>query len=325
MRALVTGAAGFIGSRLVRRLAEQDIEVQALALPGEPVSRIEKYTCEIRTGDLSDPRSLQGICRGIDVVFHLAARVTDWGSHDAFYQPILEGTKNLLEESSGKGVRFVYVSSIAACGLGRHLKGTNESDPASFSGVPYNDAKLEAERLAWSFHEQGLVNAVVVRPSNVTGPGSVWVRDIVERFRSLFVPLIDHGRYSASLVYVDNLVDGLISAGALDSAGGNTYHLRDDWDVTWKRYLTDLGAMVGRQPRLNIPFSVAWRLGDLSERIFTPLGIRPPVTRLVAAIMGRDNDVDTSKAKSELGWSTRVSYEQALPEIRAWVYEYLRR
>ncbi|NLW68305.1 MAG: NAD-dependent epimerase/dehydratase family protein [Bacteriovoracaceae bacterium] len=319
MKALVTGAAGFIGSRLAGGLAGRGIEVRALAMPGEPVSHITEYASEILTGDLNDPWSLQGICRGVDLVFHLAARVTDWGSKEAFYRPILEGTRNLLKECAGVGARFVYVSSIAACGLGRHLKGMKESDEARFSGVPYNDAKLEAERLVRSFHEQGLINAVIVRPANVTGPGSVWVRDIVERFRGLFVPFIDRGKYSASLVYVDNLVDGLILAGTTADAAGNTYHVRDDWDVTWNRYLTDLGAMVGRRPRFNIHFSVAWKLGAAFEAALTPLAIRPPITRLAAGVMGRDNDVDTTKAKTELGWSTRVSYEQALAEIRDWV------
>lgn len=324
MKALVTGAAGFIGSRLVSGLAGQEIGIRALTLQGEGVSHIARYAPEIRTGNLNDPKSLEGICEGVDVVFHLAARVTDWGPREAFYQPILEGTRNLLGECAGKGVRFVYVSSIAACGLGRHLKGMTENDVPCMSGVPYNDAKLEAERLVWSFHEQGLVNACVVRPANVTGPGSVWVRDIVERFRGMFVPFIDQGRYSASLIYVDNLVSGIIPAGTLAAAGGNTYHLRDDWEVTWKRYLTDLGAIVGRRPRFNIPFTLAWKLGAISEKALTPVGIRPPITRLAAAVMGRDNDVDTAKAQKELGWSTRISYEQALSEIRSWVDEHMR-
>ncbi|HPW68022.1 MAG: NAD-dependent epimerase/dehydratase family protein [Desulfomonilia bacterium] len=324
MKALVTGATGFIGSRLVRELARQGMEVRSLILPGEPAGHIRDYTTDIRRGNLDEPQSLKGLLKGIDLVFHLAARVTDWGSRQAFYRPILDGTRNLLEESREKGARFVYVSSIAACGLGRHLKGMRESDEACMSGVPYNDAKLEAERIVRSFHDQGLVNAVIVRPANVTGPGSVWVRDIVDRFKGLFVPLLDHGRYSASLVYVDNLVSGLVLAGTRPRAVGNTYHLRDDWDVTWKRYLTDLGAMMGKRPGFSIPFSLAWTLGALSEKILTPLNIRPPITRLTAAIMGRDNDVDTTKARTELGWDTHVSYEQALAEIRAWVDDYLR-
>ena len=73
---------------------------------------------------------------------------------------------------------------------------------------------------------------------------------------SLFgVPLIDGGQYSASLVYVDNLVEGIILAATRDIAYGEAYHFRDDWSVTWKEYITDLGSLIGKQPRGNISFN----------------------------------------------------------------------
>jgi nucleoside-diphosphate-sugar epimerase len=72
------------------------------------------------------------------------------------------------------------------------------------------------------------------------------------------IPLIDKGRYSASLVYVDNLVDGIIMAGTRDEAAGRTYHFCDDWQVSWKRYLTDLSAFLGKSPKGHIPFHLAW-------------------------------------------------------------------
>jgi nucleoside-diphosphate-sugar epimerase len=133
------------------------------------------------------------------------------------------------------------------------------------------------------------------------------------------IPLIDQGRCSASLVYVDNLVDGIIMAGTRDAAAGRTYHFCDDWLVSWKRYLTDLSALIGKKPRGNIPFPLAWSLGYVMETLCTPLSLRPPVTRLAAGLMGRDNHVDTSKAKIELGWCTQVSYVDAIQQIGRYV------
>ena len=133
------------------------------------------------------------------------------------------------------------------------------------------------------------------------------------------MPLIDRGRYSASLIYVDNLVDGIIRAGTCAQAAGQIYHLRDDWQVTWKRYLTDLAALIGKKPLGNIPFSVAWQLGRFTEWVCAPLGFRPLVTRLAVGVMGRDNDVSNAKAKTELGWETRFSYAEALEGIAAYV------
>jgi nucleoside-diphosphate-sugar epimerase len=321
MKALVTGAAGFIGSRVCQELAARDFAVRALALPVENTSAVEKWASEIHRGDITKPESLHGVSVGVDLVIHLAARVAEWGPRKAFYDTILEGTRNLLMESQGNVKRFVHVSSIAALGLGRHLKGLTEDDPPQKSGVPYNDAKLEAEALVRSFSDTSGMTTVIVRPANVIGPGSVWVQQVAQRFKSGPVPLMDGGRHSASLVYVSNLADGIILAGTMEHAAGRIYHFRDDYDVTWKKYLTDLSAMVGKKPSFSIPFRLAWNLGAALETVLTPLNIRSPITRLAAGVMGRDLDVDTTRARTELGWQTRVSYEQGMDEIRAWVRE----
>jgi len=321
MKALVTGASGFIGSVLVRELVQKGHRVRALSLPGEDVSALEAAGIEVVRGDLTIPESLAGICAGCDVVFHLAARVTDWGSRRSFYDAILTATRNLLLEASGVSGRFVYISSIAALGLGSHLKGLPESSAPRKSGVPYNDAKADAEALVREHHESGKMDCVIVRPANVTGPGSVWVTDIVERMMELVVPLMDGGRHSSSLVYVDSLVDGIVRAGTMDAARGKTYHFRDDWKVSWERYVNDLGKMIGKRPVGSVPFRMAWASGWLLEKALTPFNIRPPLTRLAAGVMGRDNDVDTTLARSELGWRTVLQYDEAMKRIGEWVRE----
>lgn len=322
MKTLVTGANGFIGSVLVRELIRQGHAVRAFVLTGEDAGRLEKYGAEIRQGDLVKIKSLQGMCDGIDTVFHCAARVTDWGTKQQFRQAILETTRHLLDESAGKASRFVFLSSIAALGLGRHLKGARETDSPRKSGVPYNDAKADAENLCMDIHRQGKISCTIVRPANVTGPGSVWVRDIIDRMRTVTgVPLLDGGRHSSSFVYVDSLVDGIIRAGTMAIASGKTYHFRDDWQVTWKQYICDLGGFIGKKPRGNVSFNIAWAAGSVLEKGLTPIRIRPPITRLAAGVMGRDNDVDTTLARNELEWKTTHSYEAAMERIGAWIKE----
>jgi nucleoside-diphosphate-sugar epimerase len=318
-KALVTGATGFIGARLCKELKKAGWEIRVLALPGEDISHIADDISEVVFGDITDPKTLEGIGNDIDVVLHLAARVLDYGSKKQFYLPIFHGTANMLTACAHHASRFVFVSSIAACGLGRHLKGVRESDPARKSGVPYNDAKADAEVIVRGYQDKFKNGCTIVRPSNVIGPRSAWVDEMGRQFLRSMVPLIDKGRYSASLIYVDNLVDGIIRAGTSERASGQVYHFRDDWNVSWKQYLTDLSAMVGKKPAGSLPYPVAWILASIVERIFTPLGLRPPITRLAIATMGRDNDVDNSKAKQELGWQTRVSYPEAMDTIQKWV------
>lgn len=321
MKALVTGATGFIGSVLCRELSRQGHSIRALALPGESTSALEALGAETVRGNLLIKGELKGLCEGIDTVFHLAARVTDWGTREQFSQAIYDSTVNLMVEAAGRAGRFLYVSSIAAIGFGRHMKGIREGDPVFRSGIPYNDAKLDAERLVMAFHETGLIACTIVRPANVTGPGSAWVRDIVDKMLAMPMPLIDNGRHSASLVYVDNLVDGIILAATSDAGSGRIFHLRDDWDVSWKRYITDLGNLIGKKPLGSLPYPVARSLGSAMDLLWTPLGMRPPISRMAADITGRDNDVDTTLAQAELGWKTRIAYPEALERISAWVRE----
>lgn len=320
MKALVTGATGFIGAEIVKKLAQRGDEVRALVLPGEERSRISAWVSEFVEGDITRPESLRGVAEGVDTVFHLAARVLDYGSREAFYKPIYEGTKNMLEASEGKASRFVQASSIAACGLGEHLKGRREEDPVRKSGVPYNDAKADAEALVRSFQEKFDRGCVIIRPSNVIGPASVWVTEVLAQIRKKMILFFDHGRHSASLVHVGNLADAFLLAGDEDRASGRTYFVRDDWDVTWKRYFTDISVLAGKAaPRGSIPFAAGWWIGAAFEAVCTPLGIRPPATRLAAGVTGRNNDVANTRIKNELGWKTSISYEQAMDEIETWL------
>lgn len=323
-RVLVTGARGFIGGFLLRRLLAEGSEVTALATTASNTEYLRNMGVAVRVGDLTKPDTLRGLCKGMDTVFHLAARVTYHGTRRQFYNSILTGTRNLVEEAAGRVGRFVYVSSFCAGGAGgsgRHMRGHREDDPEQKTGTYYGDAKLDAENLVRALHQQGRFVAVVVRPANVIGPGSVWVDGMIESIRSMpRFPLVDGGRHSASLVYVENLVDGMMLAATSEAAAGRTYHFRDDYAVTWIQYLTDLAGTAGLTLRVvNMPFGLAWALATASDVLVRPLGIPTRITRQVIGLTGRDNDVDTTRAKQELGWRTRIPYQEAMSTIGKYI------
>ena len=133
--------------------------------------------------------------------------------------------------------------------------------------------------------------------------------------------MVDGGRAPGAFVYVANLVDGAILAAESDKAVGRTYHFRDDYDITWGEYIETLGGWIGKKPMGNIPFRLAWILGYILEAVLTPIGIRPTMTRLAAGVMGRNNDVDNSRARKELGWKSSVDLDEAMEEIERWVRE----
>ncbi|MFO7558429.1 MAG: NAD-dependent epimerase/dehydratase family protein [Desulfobacterales bacterium] len=320
MKVLITGAGGFIGFHLAKELLERNTAVRGLFMPNENAGHLETMGAEIVRGDLTKPDTIVGTAKGIDTIYHLATRTLDWGTREQFEKIMVGGTRNILEESKGSISRFVYFSSIAALGLGRDLVGLDEDAERIKCGIPYCDTKIIAEDLVKNFCGSNGMDYTIIRPANVFGPGSVWVRDILDAFRRGPLPLVNGGKAPGAFVYIKNLVDGTILAGESEKAVGKTFHFRDDYPITWKDYLHTLGSWVGKKPFGSIPFRPAWILGSFLEKILTPFGIRPPMTRLAAGVMGKNNDVDSSRSKRELGWKSRVPLGQAIKEIEEWVH-----
>lgn len=321
MKALVTGAAGFIGFHLARALIDKGYTVRGLLLPQESDSELTKLGVEIFRGDLTDPSSLKGVADNMDLVFHLATRTSDWGSFKQFKSIMVDGTRNLLEASKDSISRFIYYSSIAALGLNRASVGLDESAERLKCGIPYCDTKIIAEDLVKDFCNSRSLEYTIIRPANVFGPGSVWVKDILDAFKKGPLPLINGGKEPGAFIYVDNLIDGTILAAESEKANGKIYHLRDDYPITWGEYLKILSGWIGEKPKGNFSFRTVWILGGILEKILTPFGIRPPLTRLAAGVMGLNNDVKNQAAKSDLGWESRVSLSNAMNNIKDWVQQ----
>jgi len=331
-KVLVTGATGFIGSFLCPRLMREGYDVTVLVRDKKKAVPLKSMGMHVLIGDLTKPETIEGVCSGIGTVIHLAAHVKNWGTKKTFYDSIFHGTKNLLDEAAKNQCRFIYFGSMCAAGAGgtkQHLAGYREDtpDPKRIIGASlYADAKCEAEKLVLQYHQEHRVEATIIRPTIVIGPVSVWVTGPIEAMnKGPVFPLIDNGKYNGSFVYVENLVDGIILVMTNDISKGKTYYFRDDYTETWKDYFQDLIAVIGKDVKIiSIPFNLAWFLGYLSDKLLRPLNVNVDITRHTVGLMGRDNSVDSSKAKNELGWKTSVSYREAMDKIGSWVKnEYL--
>lgn len=319
MNILVTGAAGFIGFHLTKELLRQGHRVRGLLLPVEAAEPLNALGVEIFRGDLTRPDSLEAVGKNMDIVFHLAARTSDWGTQKQFEAIMVDGTRNILRACRQDISRFIYCSSIAALGLGRKLAGLDETAPRKICGVPYCDTKIMAEDLVVGFCRDNKITYTVVRPANVIGPGSVWVKEILDAFKRGPMPLFSSGRAPGAFVYIDNLVDGIIRAGLSKAAAGRIYHFRDEYPITWGQYLNTVGSWIEKKTFGSLPARLAWSLGAFAETLLIPLSIRPPITRLAVGVMGWDNSVDTCRARTELGWEPRITQEEAMNRIKEWV------
>ena len=333
MKILVTGASGFIGSHLCSFLLSKGHSLRILLLPHEDEPLFMTPEVDVFRGDLTKPESLQGIFQNMDLTYHLAAWAVFYGKKKQFYGTIVDGTSNLLlelehelEMHKESKHRFVYISSFTALGLGRHFVGLDETAVPQKCGVFYADAKRLAEGVVQNFATTTVVKGrfeyVIIRPANVIGPGSIHVTGTVDAFLKNNLRFIDHGKWPSCLTYIDNLLDGFYLAGTVPQATGQTYHLRDGDsfnNVTWKQYQEDIGSVIGGKSRGSLPFKLAWVLTGILEALFRLFNVKSPYTKVTMGIVGRDLSVDSSKARKELGWKTRVPYSEGMEKIKEWI------
>lgn len=304
--ALVTGATGFVGSVLCRRLAESGVKVVASIRKDTifPDDRI----IPVMVGEIGEATEWSRALDGVEVIFHLAARVhviekTAPDTLTEFRKINVKGTEQLARSAAAAGVRrLVYVSSIGVNGLY-----TSKCGEFSESDVPqphnaYTLSKWEAEQALMRIAGETGLQVVIVRPPLVYGsdaPGN-FARLLSAVAKGMPLPFasVDNCR---SLIYVDNLVDALITCAIHPAAGGKTYLVGDGEDVSTPELMRLLAVILGRPVRL-FPCSVsllrlAGRLSGKSEQI----------ERLLGSLK-----VDSGKIRRELNWTPPYSLQQGL-------------
>ncbi len=324
--ALVTGATGFIGRRLVRRLVAGGEPVRALVLPGEAAEALESDPAvEVVRGDVTDAAAVAGAVRGCHRVYHLAAVVGDWGDEATFEAVNVGGTRNVLDAAEAAGTeRVLLVSSIVVYGWGMHTGVCAEDAPREYGVSPYSRTKRASEQLALDYHALGRVPVTVVRPGNVFGVGSdVWVDQLLEVVRAGRAMLIDGGDGDAVLAHVDNVVDVIVRAAASDAAAGRVYNANDGAGVSWREYVSDLAQLAGvKPPRRSVPAAAALALAAAMERTWRVLGRagRPLLTREAVTLLASRAPVPVDRARQELGHQPLVTYDDAIHEIAEYVH-----
>lgn len=316
MKALVTGATGFIGSALVRRLLQRGDSVRILARSASTAAPLQQLGAEVCLGDLGTATSLAGIAAGVEAVFHLASVMR--GSAADFERVDVRGTEQLLAEAGRCGVgRFIYAGTLAGYPpIGRHERRIiDESTPLDDSGRlgNYALAKARCERLVLAASGRA-TECVVVRLGLVCGIGtSVFPPHVCRAIGRNWVVLFGDGGVRLPLVLIDNAVEALLLAATVPGVGGETFHVVDDESLTQREYLEWLRQCTGGVPHvLRLPLVAYYGLGLVSELSAKARHAEPETTRY--RIRSRLAHVrwDCSKARRLLQWQPRLSLREGL-------------
>ena len=329
MKALVTGASGFIGSRLCAHLVRHGIAVAGLVRPESSLWRLGGAgAVRLVQGELGDRSALMSAMQGIDVVFHAAALVSDWGRWEDFRATNVDGVENVIEAARRAGVRrIVHLSSVSVYGFPGGVQLNEEAAVTTPSRDAYIRSKREGEQLTGIANGRG-IETVIIRPAGVFGPGDCTTTlSLAQALAQGKFAFVDAGRHIMAPVYVDNLVELIRLAGECGPAAGQAFNAVDDGVVSWREYIEWFCAELACDPpRLSLPASLAWQIATGVEAAARMLRTEhsPIVNRFRLRAVMQDNHYANDKAKTLLGWTPAIATREGVRRAALWCRSRLR-
>lgn len=323
MKVLVTGANGFIGSNLCKRLVESGAEVHALVRKTSDLHFLENLDLQLHYGDIGDETGLSKILQGIEKVFHVAGLAADWGPYALFDRINYKGTQNVARAAGNAGVkRFVYISTVAFHGFGK--QNVTEEMPPAKNLIPYAETKYKAEQWLWEYSKQSPMEITAVRPGNVFGINDrTFISKYIDALLQGKFAEINHGRSKTCPVYVENLIDIILLVSNEKKAAGEAYLATDGLDICWHQFNTSLARHLEVElPKTSIPYGLALAAAKSYYTIHRLLGIKsePFLTPYRINNGGKDYHFSIQKLKSHFGYTPAVDFEEAMQRTVKWYH-----
>lgn len=332
---LVTGADGFIGQHLVRKLIDSGCLVRTLSHEDSPLYFFHPKETERIKGDIRDRNTAFLAMKDIDTVYHLAAIARNdlSKSWDDFYAVNVLGTQMILEEAKNAGVKkFIFISTVEAAGFGDGISPRKETDKPHPDNN-YGKSKLLAESKVLSFTQE--MECTILRLPMIYGPGTfLIVPKLFGMVRKGIYPMIGKGYSKMEFCYVDNAVNAMTLAGEIKEAAGEIFYVSDERPYSIKEVvLTIAQSMHKKVIFIHIPVSIAGFIGWCWETLAKILPFPPIVSKFSGkpffsreTVYWTTKDVNTvsiEKIKKILGYSPQVSIQEGTYKTAEWLNQNL--
>ena len=317
---MVTGATGFTGGYLARRLTANGHSVRALVRSREKGRVLADLGIELVVGDVTDPDSLRPAMDGIELVYHLAGTFRRENiSRKKVWAINCQGVQNMLDAAIAAGTvqRFIHCSTVGVHGGIKNPPATEET-PYAPDDI-YQASKAAGEKIAVHYMQQGQLPITIFRPGGIYGPGDT-------RFLKLFRPvkkrrfvMIGSGNVLYSLIYIDDLIDGILLCGTHPNAVGQVYILTGEPALTLNELAATVAEAVGAPaPKWHIPFSPVYLSSFVCEMVCKLIGLEPPLYRRRVDFFRNDRAFSVAKARGELGFAPQVDLKTGLARTARW-------
>lgn len=311
---LVTGATGFVGSRLSERLSTNEkAKVTGTGRNLDRVEYLKDYGVELQAADLLNADVMKELVEGQEIVIHTAAALqTD---PEMAQKVNVEATETLVRLAGEAGVsRFVHVSTVGVCDM-TNLKTVDETAPLALDhSSTYPRTKAEAEKRAVEMASTFDMELSIVRPSMIYGPGhGVWSEGMFKNVLDGKPVMLGDGSAHFNPVYIDDVVDAIILCAKHPAAAGEAFNISNG-HTTWREFMGHYGKLAGKELN-SVPLFMA-RLMAFVNKI---PGINTPIDQGFIEMATSDKDFPIQKAKELLGWEPRVTYEEGMRRTLDWL------
>ena len=315
---LVTGATGFTGGALAKKLTEDGHHVIALVRKTGNISKLKDLGVDLVFGDISNQADVLKAAKGVDIIYHIAAVYRTAGHSDEYYEAVnVQGVKNIIAAAKKHNVkRTVHCSTVGVHGNISEIP-SDENSPFN-PGDIYQRTKLKGEMLFAEAMQNGLKGAIF-RPGAIYGPGDTRLLKMFKSINRGFFPLFGGGGTLYHLSYIDDLVDGIILCGEHPKALGETFILCSNEYSS----IQELGKVIAesldvRPPTLKLPITPLLIAAKICEAICKPFGINPPLHTRRCEFFIKSRAFSNKKAKQLIGFNPKVTTREGVNRTSEW-------
>ncbi len=326
--ALITGGGGFVGKAVVKRLLDEGVSCRVLGR--NPYPELHSLGVECVVGDIRDQDAVLEACRGVDIVFHVAALAGIWGTWEGYYSINVEGTKNVIAGCKKNDIpNLVYTSTPSVVFNRSDICGGDESlpYPTSFQ-CHYAKSKVMAEKIVLEAAGESL-RSCALRPHLIWGPGDPHlIPRILDRGRKGQLKIVGEGSNLVDISYIENVAhahllaaENLISSG---TASGNAYFISQGEPVNLWDWVNSLFEKAGVETlQKKVPFFLAYGAGGVLELFHTLFrsAEEPRMTRFLAEQLAKSHYFSIAKAEKDLGYTPQVSTEEGMDRLLQWILQ----
>ena len=320
---LITGATGFVGSKLAETLIESDYQIKVFVRNQDKLSKTIRNKCQVVVGDISEFNDVLSAVSGVDIIINCAANVSTWDNWDAYYKVNVLGVENLVKavkQNNPNISRILHVSTVDVYGFPDAP--CDENSQIKIEGnYGYGKSKAMGEILLRKYCNENDIAYTVFRPTNIIGPNGQFVQRIGMELKSGLMLKINGGSLNCGFLYIDNLLSYMLWEIENNQAINKCYNICDNNNVCWNEFIKVFKNKIsGRGVVLNLPYKLAYLAAFIVENTYKILRIKkePILHRLLVDMFGKTCGHNANKIREESKIKNLVNFSEAMNVSTEW-------